>query len=90
MVAAYNQENNIIEKASIVIGAVAPMSFHGVEAEVFLQSKRPTRLLMAQLADLLQQEVEVKLKGNMASKHKMNDIRGLAIDVFENIFNDVI
>jgi xanthine dehydrogenase FAD-binding subunit len=90
MVIVHNQESNIIEKASIVIGAVAPTSFHGVKSEAFLQSKSPTRLLMTQFADLLQQEVEDKLKGNMASKHKMNDMRGLAIDVFEDIFNDVI
>jgi xanthine dehydrogenase FAD-binding subunit len=90
MVIIYNQENNIIDKASIVIGAVAPIAFHAVEAEAFLQSKKPTRLLMDQLADLLQQQVEARLKRNVSSKHKINDIRGLAYDVFENIFSDVI
>jgi CO/xanthine dehydrogenase FAD-binding subunit len=90
MVAAYNQENKIIERSCLVIGAVAPVAFHAVEAEVFLQSKNPTRLLMTQLADLLQQQVEAVLKGNASSKHKINDMHGLAFDVFEKIFSHVI
>ncbi|OGO78835.1 MAG: hypothetical protein A2Y23_08495 [Clostridiales bacterium GWB2_37_7] len=90
MITEYNQINNIIEKACLVVGAVAPVAFHAAQAEVFLQSKRPSRLLIPQLADILQKQVETVLKGNVSSKHKINDIRGLAFDVFENIFTDVI
>jgi CO/xanthine dehydrogenase FAD-binding subunit len=89
MVIEYDKQINVIEKACIVIGAVAPVAFRAVEAEALLQSKRPTKLLMTELADQLQQQVERKLK-DMSSKHKINDIRGLTFDVFENIFADVI
>lgn len=90
MVVEYNREKAIIEKACLVIGAVAPIAFHAVDAEAFLQGKTPTRQLVNQLADLLQQQVEAALKGNVASKHKINDMHGLAFDVFENIFADVL
>jgi carbon-monoxide dehydrogenase medium subunit len=90
MVLEYNSEVDIIEKAHIAIGAVAPVAFWVVEAEMFLKFKRPTKLLMNQLAEILQQHVEVVLQGNMSSKHKINDIRGLTFDVFEDIFKHVV
>jgi carbon-monoxide dehydrogenase medium subunit len=89
MAIEYNKPMDVIEVACIVIGAVAPVAFRAAEAEAFLQSKRPTRRLMTELAEQLQQQVERKLK-DMSSKHKINDIHGLTFDVFENIFEDVI
>ena len=90
IVVEYDKDKNVIKEASIVIGSVAPKAFHAISAEAYIRNKRPDKCVMGGLASHLEQEVEKALNGNTQSKHKINDIRGLAFDVFWNIFLDVI
>ena len=90
MVISCNREENRIEEASIVIGAVAPVAYHDRDAERLLCHREPTAQLQEELAELLQKNVEAILQGKRASLHKANDIKALGFDVFGNIFWDVL
>jgi len=90
MVIDYNSEANIIEKASLVVGSVAPKAFHAIEAESYLRRKTPRSEVREQLAELLKKQVGIELGNRNSSIHKVHDIEGLAYDVFDQVFSDVV
>lgn len=89
MVVDYDSEENIINKAVVVVGSVAPKAFHAIEAEAYLQGKAPTPEVRAQLTELLKKQVRAELGNRSSSIHKVHDICGLAQDVFDQVFWDV-
>lgn len=90
MVVDYNQEKNTIERASLVVGSVASKAFHAIEAESYLQHKAPTSEVREHLAEILKSQVRVELGDRMSSIHKMHDVEGLAYDVFDQVFPDMV
>jgi CO/xanthine dehydrogenase FAD-binding subunit len=79
-----------IREPRVALGSAAPVAFRARRAEALLDGREPSRELAEALAACLHQEVADSIKGNPIFLHKLNDIQGLALDVFGRLFSDVL
>ncbi|MEI7463658.1 MAG: FAD binding domain-containing protein [Candidatus Taylorbacteria bacterium] len=79
-----------IGRARIVLGSAAPKAFRALEAEKACLHRRPSAAMAAELAESLRGNVQDSIRGNPLFQHKLNDVQGLAQDVFHAIFHDLI
>jgi CO/xanthine dehydrogenase FAD-binding subunit len=77
-----------ITGARIVLGSAAPLAFHATTAEALVQDRRPSPELAGELAETLRAEVAASIKGIAMFQHKLNDVQGLALDLFNHLFRD--
>lgn len=90
LLADYDKELGVINDSSIVIGSAAPKAYHAVEAESLLRGQRPGSKLAADMTEALRKHVEASINGIKMFRHKLNDIQGMALDLFYDVFNDVL
>lgn len=90
LLADYDKERGVINASSIVIGSAAPKAYHAVEAELLLCGQKPGSRLAEDMAAVLRKHVEASINGIKMFRHKVNDIQGMALDLFYDVFNDVL
>jgi len=90
LVVDYDPGRGLITGAQAVLGSAAPLAYHARQAEALLTGRRPTPELARELAETLRREVETSIKGIAMFMHKLNDIQGLALDLFAHLFRDVM
>jgi CO/xanthine dehydrogenase FAD-binding subunit len=88
LVVDYDRSAQVIRDARAVLGSAAPLAYHATRAEALLRGRRPGRALALELAEALRAHVEVSINGIEMFKHKLQDVQGLALDVFERLFAD--
>jgi CO/xanthine dehydrogenase FAD-binding subunit len=86
----YPAAGGSIRASRVAIGSAAPVAYRARSAEALLDGRRPSRELGRLLAACLCQEVQASIQGNPLFMHKLNDIQGLALDLFERLFGDVL
>jgi len=75
-----------IRDARVVLGSAAPVAFHARTAEALLEGRRPDPALAGDLAGTLRAEVKASIREIAIFQHKLNDIQGLALDLFAQLF----
>jgi len=90
LVVDYDSALGLITGARAVLGSAAPLAYHARTAEALLCGRRPSPELGRELAEALRREVEVSIKGVEMFMHKLNDIQGLALDLFSHLFRDLL
>jgi carbon-monoxide dehydrogenase medium subunit len=75
-----------IQDARVVLGSAAPVAFHARTAEALLKGRRPDPALAGDLAGTLRAEVKASIQEIAIFQHKLNDIQGLALDLFAQLF----
>ena len=88
LVVDYDRAGRVIRDARAVLGSAAPLAYHAVDAEALLRGRRPEPALALELAEALRAHVEVSINGIEMFKHKMQDVQGLALDLFDRLFAD--
>jgi CO/xanthine dehydrogenase FAD-binding subunit len=88
LVLDFPPESGLIRDPRVVLGSAAPLAYHARKAEALLDGSRPSMALAQELAAVLRGEVEVSIKGIEMFMHKLNDVQGLALDLFANLFSD--
>ena len=83
-------DRGLITRAQVVLGSAAPLAFHARQAEALLTGRRPSPELARELAGTLRSEVEASIKGVEIFMHKLNDVQGLALDLFSRLFRDLL
>jgi CO/xanthine dehydrogenase FAD-binding subunit len=86
LVLDYDAGRQVIRDARIVLGSAAPLAYHATTAEALVRGRRPDAALARELAEALRAHVEVSINGIEMFKHKMNDVQGLALDLFDRLF----
>lgn len=89
MVFDFQEAEERIRNARIVLGAAAPKAFRATAAEALCLGRKPSALLAGELTDCLRLTVQDSIHGNPMFLHKLNDVQGLAWDVFHAIFSDL-
>ena len=90
MVLSYQADPGRITDARIVLGSAAPLAYHATAAEALVQGRRPEPALALELAEALRVHVEASIKGIEMFMHKMNDVQGLALDMFTQLFPEAL
>ena len=70
----------------MALGSAAPVAFRSTVAEALLQGAAPTPALARDLAEALRGDVQASIGAVAIFQHKLNDVRGLALDLFEQLF----
>ncbi len=90
LVLDYDAGQGLITRAQAVLGSAAPLAFHARRSEALLTGRRPSPELARELAGTLRDEVAASIKDVPMFQHKLNDIQGLALDLFSHLFRDVL
>ena len=88
LVVDYDRTGRRIRDARAVLGSAAPLAYRATQAEAVLRGRQPDRALAGELAEALRAHVEVSIKGIEMFKHKLQDVQGLALDLFDRLFAD--
>jgi carbon-monoxide dehydrogenase medium subunit len=86
LVLDYDPAQGRIRDPRVVLGSAAPVAFHAAQAEALLAGRRPDPALAGELAEVLRAQVKASIKEIAIFQHKLNDIRGLALDLFAQLF----
>jgi CO/xanthine dehydrogenase FAD-binding subunit len=86
----FSASEGLIRAPRVALGSAAPVAYRARGAEALLDGQRPTLELAAALAAQLRLEVQASIRGNAIFLHKLNDIQGLALDLFGGLFSDVL
>ena len=86
LVLEYDPDPGRILGARVALGSAAPVAFRSAVAEALLQGAAPTPALAQDLAEALRGEVKASIGAVAIFQHKLNDVRGLALDLFEQLF----
>lgn len=89
-VVKYNRQSGLIEYASVVLGAAAPVAYHAVNAEKVLTGKVPTEKLGEEFARALQEHVRESINGIKMFESKIDAVKGLGLSVYNKLFGDVL
>ncbi|MBU5484717.1 FAD binding domain-containing protein [Clostridium sp. MSJ-11] len=90
MLVKYDKEKNLIEDAKVVLGAAAPVMYHAVEGEKLLINETPSKELAEEFGEKLKNHVTESINGIKMFECKIDAVKGLALDVFNKIFSDVL
>lgn len=88
LVFAVDEPAGIIRSARIAVGSAAPTAYRATEAEALCEGRSPGQDLAKELAEALSARVRASIGDNPLFAHKPDDMRGLALDVFQRIFAD--
>jgi CO/xanthine dehydrogenase FAD-binding subunit len=88
LVVDFDPDRQVIRDARAVLGSAAPLAYHATRAEALLRGRRPGPALALELAEALRAHVEVSINGIEMFKHKLQDVQGLALDLFNRLFAD--
>jgi CO/xanthine dehydrogenase FAD-binding subunit len=86
LVLEYDPAPGRILDARVALGSAAPVAFRSTVAEALLQGAAPTPALARDLAEALRGDVQASIGAVAIFQHKLNDVRGLALDLFEQLF----
>ncbi|MFZ5966950.1 MAG: FAD binding domain-containing protein [Bacillota bacterium] len=81
-----DQQEQKIEDARIVLGALGPKAFRSEITEKALIGQEITRGLAIQFANTLTDQVDAAIAGRGSQAYKREAIRGLADEVFQKLF----
>jgi CO/xanthine dehydrogenase FAD-binding subunit len=89
-VVKYDNELNIIESASVVLGSAAPVAYHATKAEELLKHKVPESRLGEAFSDALADHVVESIKGVKIFLSKIDSVKGLGLSAFEELFAGMV
>lgn len=82
----YDTTRNIIEAVRVTLGAIAPKAFSSVIVESALIGKCPSENLLEEFQKALVKQVDDSIHGRSSHAYKREAIRGLAQDVYYQLF----
>jgi CO/xanthine dehydrogenase FAD-binding subunit len=83
-------ESGLIRDPRVALGSCAPVAFRCAEAEELMRARRPWPDLGAELAETLRARVAASIGAVAIFQHKLNDVRGLALDLHQRLFADAL
>lgn len=82
----YNDKGNVIDEAKIGLGSVGKTAFRATRIEELLKDKKVNRELVKQFAEEMSIEIENAIPERASLPYKMEAIKGVAYEAFENLF----
>jgi xanthine dehydrogenase FAD-binding subunit len=86
MVFEITEPDRRIRAARMVLGSTSPRAHRVSSAEALCVDQVPSSELAREVAEALKRDVAGTIGANPAFQHKLNDVRGLALDLFHELF----